>query len=166
VGGGVLQIVNTAVDQALISLGFSKKNRKPITEKIFKENSVKNISELSIVQKKVFSCALGDIELSPESHLKMMAAVQPFISGAISKTVNLPQTSTREDVEKVHWQAWKLGLKSVAIYRDGSKQSQPLNRSSSQIPEGFQKCPECGGATELHSGCYRCKNCGFSLGCA
>ncbi len=166
-GGGVFQIVNTAVEDALLIMGFSNtESRHRILKKILQENSVTEISELNAEQKKVFSCAVGDQALSPESHLKMMASVQAFISGAISKTVNLPSSASHENIAGVYWQAWKLGLKSVAIYRDGSKMSQPLNRKPSDIPEGFQKCPECGGATELHSGCYRCKNCGFSLGCA
>lgn len=165
-GGGVLQIVNTAVKDSLSAMGFSEEENRIILEKILKNNSVSEITELNDQQKKVFSCAVGDQALAPESHLEMMAAVQPFISGAISKTVNLPASSSREDIASIYWQAWKMGLKSVSVYRDGSKQSQPLNRKLNEIPEGFQKCPECGGATELHSGCYRCKNCGFSLGCA
>ncbi len=165
-GGGVLQIVNSAVRDSLLKMGFSESESHLVLEKILERNSVVGLTELSAEQQKIFSCAIGDQALSPESHLKMMAAVQPFVSGAISKTVNLPSSSTREDITDIFWRAWKMGLKSVAIYRDGSKQSQPLNRKVSDIPEGFQKCPECGGATELHSGCYRCKNCGFSLGCA
>ncbi len=165
-GGGILKIVNSAIAESLRALDFSENQIQKINEKILQENSVINIQELNPEQKKVFSCAIGDQALSAESHLQMMAAVQPFISGAISKTVNLPESATQVDISNVYTKAWKLGLKSVAIYRDGSKQSQPLNKNTNEIPEGFKKCPECGGGTELHSGCYRCKNCGFSLGCA
>lgn len=165
-GGGILQIVNSSVKEALLRMNFSESESQRMLEKILERNSVVGLKELTPDQQKVFSCAIGDQALAPESHLKMMAAVQPFVSGAISKTVNLPSQSTREDIADIYWKAWQMGLKSVAIYRDGSKQSQPLNRKNNDIPEGFKKCPECGGATELHSGCYRCKNCGFSLGCA
>jgi ribonucleoside-diphosphate reductase alpha chain len=88
----------------------------------------------------------------------MMAAAQPFLSGAISKTVNLPASATIDEIENLHLRAWKLGLKSIAIYRDGSKNFQPLRSN----PE----CAECGSETELVGSCWRCPHCGFVLGCS
>lgn len=166
VGGGHLEIVNTAVEPALLKLGYKIEEIKLIQKQILQGKNISSISELKPQHRSLFSCAVGDLPLSPESHLKMMAAVQPFVSGAISKTVNLPADTTPQGICQVYTEAWRLGLKSIAIYRDGSKKSQPLNQNKNKIPEGFQKCPECGGSTELHSGCYRCTNCGFSLGCA
>jgi ribonucleoside-diphosphate reductase alpha chain len=104
----------------------------------------------------------------------MMAAVQPFISGAISKTVNLPAESTVEDVSETYRQAWMLGLKAVAIYRDGSKFVQPLNTAkldSKQTKKIIEEanhpaCTECGYPTVLESGCYRCTNCGTTTACS
>ncbi len=165
VGGGVLQMASSSVRPALLKLGYSSDAISKIEKKITDGMDVADISELSEDAQKVLTCAMGKKSLSAESHLLMMAAVQPFVSGAISKTINLPTSATVEQVQGVYMQAWTLGLKSVALYRDGSKMSQPLNKKS-EIPEGFKKCPECGGSTELHSGCYRCTNCGFSLGCA
>lgn len=113
----------------------------------------------------------------------MMSAIQPFVSGAISKTVNLPSESSREDVADLYWQAWEQGLKAVAIYRDGSKGSQPLEAVKSHagspdhpalgkpvgrhvLESAFPKCFECGSPTELAGGCFRCTNCGSVLGCS
>ena len=98
----------------------------------------------------------------------MMAAVQPFISGAISKTVNLPHSATEDDISNIYFLAWKLGLKAVAVYRDGSKLSQPLNVKIKDEPavQFTMKCPECGSDTVLTSGCFRCPNCGTTVGCS
>jgi ribonucleoside-diphosphate reductase alpha chain len=99
----------------------------------------------------------------------MMAAVQPFISGAISKTVNLPANATIEDVSQTYLKAWRMGLKSIALYRDGSKFVQPLNNSVKDLKNNeseFPKCTECGYETVLESGCYRCTNCGTTTACA
>lgn len=165
VGGGTFQMASQSVSSALRKLGYPEDQIIKIEQKISEGQDVSDIEELSLEARDVLACAMGKKPLSAESHLMMMAAVQPFISGAISKTINLPKSCTVAQVQEVYMKAWKLGLKSVALYRDGSKMSQPLNKMS-EIPEGFKKCPECGGPTELHSGCYRCSNCGFSLGCA
>jgi ribonucleoside-diphosphate reductase alpha chain len=123
----------------------------------------------------VFDCATaapGGRVLSPESHVQMMAAVQPFISGAISKTVNLPNSATEKDISDIYFEAWRLGVKAVAIYRDGSKVSQPLNAKkkvagqTEEFDRPTMKCPECGSDTVLTSGCFRCPNCGSTVGCA
>lgn len=166
-GGGEVQIVNQAVPQALQSLGYAPEKKQMILAYLEKNNTLQECSDLQSKDLAVFDCATareGQRVLSPESHLKMMAAVQPFISGAISKTVNLPNSATREDISRIYISAWKLGIKAVAVYRDGSKQSQPLNTS---MPSDFtMKCPDCGGDTVLTSGCYRCPNCGTTVGCS
>lgn len=166
-GGGEVQIVNQAVPQALQSLGYAPEKIEAILAFLEKYNSLQECSDLRPEDLPVFDCATGgegQRVLSPESHLKMMAAVQPFISGAISKTVNLPNSATREDISRIYILAWKLGIKAVAVYRDGSKQSQPLNAPSTS--DFTMKCPDCGGDTVLTSGCYRCPNCGTTVGCS
>ncbi|MBX3041253.1 MAG: vitamin B12-dependent ribonucleotide reductase [Bdellovibrionaceae bacterium] len=166
-GGGEVEIVNQSVEPALRKLGYGEQEIKNTLACVKRMNSVGPCADLKPEHRAVFACATGSEALSAEAHLKMMAAVQPFLSGAISKTVNLPAQATVEQIEKVYWRAWELGLKSVAVYRDGSKGGQPLSAAKTAPTENpFVKCPECGSATELHSGCYRCPNCGFSVGCA
>ncbi len=187
VGGGEVQIVNQSVDLALISLGYDHESCELIKAYIEEHNSVEGCPALKEEHGAVFDCArasAGKRSLSPESHVTMMAAVQPFVSGAISKTVNLPGSATEKDISDIYLLAWRLGLKSVALYRDGSKQSQPLNAKQknedekqaqakkvdplqpSEIPNFTMKCPDCGTDTVLTSGCYRCPNCGTTVGCA
>lgn len=165
-GGGEMEIINRALEPALRHLRYSEGDRAIILEHIFRKNSFKDAPKLKPEHHAVFATASGDISLSPEAHLEMMAAVQPFISGAISKTVNVPSSATVKQIEGLHHKAWTLGLKSMAVYRDGSKGGQPLTSSRSDQTNEFMKCPECHSATELHSGCYRCTNCGFTVGCA
>lgn len=163
VGGGELKMINQAIQPALLRLKYTDKQVVEILDYIIQNNSVVGAPHLDMDHYSIFDCAVSDRTdrvLSPESHLKMMAAIQPFVSGAISKTVNLPSYSTQEDVEKIYYQAWQLGLKSVAIYRDGSKKAQPLNKKDLAL-----KCPDCGNDTELRGGCYRCVNCGTTIGC-
>jgi ribonucleoside-diphosphate reductase alpha chain len=165
VGGGKVQIVSRSVRPALKKLGYLDSQIEKIEEHIQQTGMIEEAPELNPEHLSVFDCAnkngfVGKRFLRPEAHLKMMAAIQPFLSGAISKTVNLPAESTSEDVSKIYWQAWQLGLKAIAIYRDGSKMSQPLT-----VKEGGPDCPECGGATEVSGGCYRCANCGYTTGC-
>lgn len=171
-GGGNLKILNHSVDAALKKLNYSEQQRLRILEQITSSGSV-TTSDLQKKHHPIFACATGDLALSPEAHLKMMSAVQPFISGAISKTVNLPAEAKLEDVSHIYQQAWKLGLKSIAIYRDGSKFVQPLNKgeatsqkdkSAKSIQQG-PLCVECGFETILESGCYHCVNCGTTLSC-
>ncbi|MGZ3774966.1 MAG: vitamin B12-dependent ribonucleotide reductase [Pseudobdellovibrionaceae bacterium] len=175
-GGGEIQIVNQAVKPALKTLEYSSAEIVAISKYIEDHNTVVGCPEIKNEDVAVFDCATGVVGqrvLSAEGHVKMMAAVQPFISGAISKTVNLPNTATEEDISKIYFLAWKLGIKAVAIYRDGSKQSQPLNihKPKGSHPKGLiadytMKCPECGSDTVLTSGCYRCPNCGTTVGCS
>lgn len=161
VGGGEIEIVNQAVPQALERLNYTDEQIQQITYFVLKNNKIVGAPGFKPEHADIFSCATGSYSLLPQSHIQMMAVVQPFISGAISKTVNLPTSATVTDIMDIYWQAWKLGLKAVAIYRDGSKLSQPLNQKSYVM-----KCPICQTDTELQSGCYRCPNCGHTLGCS
>ncbi|MBY0554837.1 vitamin B12-dependent ribonucleotide reductase [bacterium] len=166
-GGGYLKIVNQSVEVSLRNLNYSEDQIKKILQQVSDTGSVLN-SYVKTEHHAVFACATGELALSPEAHLKMMAAVQPFISGAISKTVNLPASATIEDVSQTYKTAWKMGLKSIALYRDGSKFVQPLNSAQSELQKNkeFPKCTECGHSTVLESGCYRCTNCGTTTACA
>ena len=127
VGGGSMNIVNQTVPRALKQLGYSKQQIDDIVTHIDVEKTITGAPHLREEHKAVFSCSMGDNPIHYLGHVKMMAAVQPFISGAISKTVNMPETATVEDVEQIHIDSWKLGLKAVAIYRDNCKVGQPLN---------------------------------------
>ena len=125
VGGGTMEIVNTTVPRALRRLGYSQEQTDRIRDHIAEHHTVDG-APVEPEHRDVFSCSLGDNAISASGHVKMMAAVQPFLSGAISKTVNMPASSTVDDVEQLFIDAWQLGLKSVAIYRDSSKVGQPL----------------------------------------
>jgi ribonucleoside-diphosphate reductase alpha chain len=147
-GGGMLKIVNRTVPEGLRRLGYSEDEITRIVAHVEKHDTIENIEEkqadgsIEITQSglkpehiEIFDCAFkpyrGKRSIHYMAHLKMMAAAQPFISGAISKTVNLPQDCTVGDIRDAYVQAWKMGLKCVAIYRDGSKRSQPLNTKKS-----------------------------------
>ncbi|MFW3172519.1 vitamin B12-dependent ribonucleotide reductase [Geodermatophilus sp. CPCC 206100] len=127
VGGGSMQIVNQTVPRALKSLGYQDEQIEAIVEYIAEHGHVVDAPSLRPEHYEVFDCAMGERAISPMGHVRMMAAVQPFISGAISKTVNMPETATIEDVENIYFQGWKLGLKALAIYRDNCKVGQPLS---------------------------------------
>ncbi len=127
VGGGSMVIVNQTIPRALKTLGYSKSEAEEIVAYIHEHGTVTDAPHLKESDYDVFSCAVGDRAIHYMGHVKMMSAVQPFLSGAISKTVNMPESATVEDVEQLHMDSWKLGLKAVAIYRDGSKVGQPLN---------------------------------------
>ncbi len=127
VGGGTMSIVNQTVPRALTALGYSKAEREAIVEYIDVEKTIIGAPHLKEEHLAVFACSMGDNAIHYIGHVKMMAAVQPFLSGAISKTVNMPEEVTVEDVEQLHIDAWKMGLKAVAIYRDNCKVAQPLS---------------------------------------
>jgi len=135
-GGGSFKIVNQSVPEALKKLGYSEEEVKTISQHIVDTMSYESTSQLKPEHYPIFDCAnpCGDGKryIKALGHIKMMAAVQKFLSGAISKTVNLPSQTSVEEIEKLHWEAWKLGLKSIAVYRDGSKASQPLNADASK----------------------------------
>ncbi|MBX6371010.1 MAG: vitamin B12-dependent ribonucleotide reductase [Acidothermus sp.] len=125
--GGSMQIVNRTVPLALRTLGYPEEQVEAIVEYIAEHGNVVGAPGLRPEHYEVFDCAMGERAISPMGHVRMMAAVQPFISGAISKTVNMPETATVEDVEEIYFQGWKLGLKALAIYRNNCKVGQPLS---------------------------------------
>jgi ribonucleoside-diphosphate reductase alpha chain len=127
VGGGSMQIVNQTVPRALKNLGYPHEQVEAITEYIAEHGHVVNAPGLRTEHYDVFDCAMGERAISPMGHVRMMAAVQPHLSGAISKTVNMPENATVEDIEKTYVEGWKLGLKALAIYRDNCKVGQPLS---------------------------------------
>jgi ribonucleoside-diphosphate reductase alpha chain len=127
VGGGSMQIVNQTVPRALKNLGYQSEQVEAITEYIAEHGHVIDAPGLRQEHYEVFDCAMGERAISPMGHVRMMAAVQPGLSGAISKTVNMPESATVEDIEKIYFEGWKLGLKALAIYRDNCKVGQPLS---------------------------------------
>ena len=127
VGGGSMQIVNQTVPRALKNLGYPHEQVEAVTEYIAEHGHVVNAPGLRAEHYEVFDCAMGERAISPMGHVRMMAAVQPHLSGAISKTVNMPENATVEDIEKTYFEGWKLGLKALAIYRDNCKVGQPLS---------------------------------------
>ncbi|HEX8759844.1 MAG TPA: vitamin B12-dependent ribonucleotide reductase [Pseudonocardiaceae bacterium] len=127
VGGGSMQIVNQTVPKALAALGYQKEQSEAIVEYIAEHGHVIDAPGLRTEHYEVFDCAMGERAIAPMGHVRMMAATQPFISGAISKTVNMPETATVADVEEIYLQSWKMGLKALAIYRDNCKVGQPLS---------------------------------------
>src|SRR5205085_4845244 len=132
VGGGSMQIVNQTIPRALRKLGYTEETVEAIVEYIAEHGHVIDAPGLRQEHYEVFDCAMGERAIAPMGHVRMMAAVQPFLSGAISKTVNLPETATIEEIEDVHFQGWKLGLKALAVYRDNCKVGQPLSDGSSK----------------------------------
>ncbi len=132
VGGGTMSIVNQTVPRALRALGYTKTQADDIVNYIDQEKTILGAPHLKKEHEPVFACSMGDNSIHYMGHVKMMAAVQPFISGAISKTVNMPASATVEDVEQLHMESWKLGLKAVAIYRDNSKVAQPLSMTKKE----------------------------------
>jgi ribonucleoside-diphosphate reductase alpha chain len=131
VGGGMLKMVNHTVPEALEYLGYSTEERQAILDHLEAQDTIEGAPGLKPEHLPVFDCAFqprnGIRTIHYMGHIRMMSAVQPFLSGAISKTVNMPREATVEDIERVCLEAWKLGLKAVAIYRDGCKRTQPLN---------------------------------------
>jgi ribonucleoside-diphosphate reductase alpha chain len=131
VGGGMLKIVNGTVPEALDRLGFTNGHKAGILDHLEKEETIEGAPYLKPEHLAVFDCAFkplkGKRTIAPMGHVRMMAAVQPFISGAISKTVNLPEESTSEEIANIYLAGWRLGLKALAIYRDNCKRVQPLN---------------------------------------
>jgi ribonucleoside-diphosphate reductase alpha chain len=135
VGGGSMQIVNQTVPRALKNLGYQAEQIEAITEYIAEHGHVVDAPGLRPEHYEVFDCAMGERAISPMGHVRMMAAVQPHLSGAISKTVNMPESATVEDIEKIYFEGWKLGLKALAIYRDNCKVGQPLSASKNKAAE-------------------------------
>ena len=129
VGGGSMQIVNQTIPQALKKLGYSDETNEAIVEYIAEKGNIIDAPGLKSEHYDIFDCAMGIRSISAMGHVKMMAACQPFLSGAISKTVNLPSDATVAEIEEVYYEGWKLGLKALAVYRDNCKVGQPLSDS-------------------------------------
>src|SRR5581483_3047520 len=141
VGGGSMQIVNQTVPRALKNLGYPHEQIEAITEYIAEHGHVVNAPGLRLEHYEVFDCAMGERSISPMGHVRMMAAVQPQLSGAISKTVNMPESATVEDIERIYFEGWKLGLKALAIYRDNCKVGQPLTDARGKKAEQAAPAP-------------------------
>ena len=135
VGGGSMQIVNQTVPTALRKLGYAEETVEAIVEFIAANGHVIDAPGLKLEHYDVFDCALGARSIAAMGHVRMMAACQPFLSGAISKTVNLPEDATVEEVEDVYFQAWKMGVKALAVYRDNCKVGQPLSDGKAKKKE-------------------------------
>ncbi|MSO64157.1 MAG: vitamin B12-dependent ribonucleotide reductase [Candidatus Planktophila sp.] len=135
VGGGSMQIVNQTVPAALRKMGYAEETVEAIVEFIAANGHVIDAPGLKLEHYDVFDCALGARSIAAMGHVRMMAACQPFLSGAISKTVNLPEDATVEEVEDVYFQAWKMGVKALAVYRDNCKVGQPLSDGKAKKKE-------------------------------
>ncbi len=127
VGGGQMKFVNQTVRHGLASLGYRPEQVSEITDYVEAKHSIVDAPNFKDEHLDVFACSIGDNTINVLGHVKMMEAVQPFLSGAISKTVNMPEESTVEDVERIYTEAWQRGLKAIAIYRDNCKVAQPVN---------------------------------------
>ncbi|MEM4271579.1 MAG: vitamin B12-dependent ribonucleotide reductase [Candidatus Pacearchaeota archaeon] len=147
-GGGMLKIVNKAVPIALKTLGYNDEQIKKIINYIDQNDTIEGAPEISEEHLKIFDCAFkpakGKRAIHYKGHIKMMAAIQPFISGAISKTVNMPEETTIDEIEEAYVLGWELGLKALAIYRENSKRSQPLNTKKTE-KEIVKKVEKVGG---------------------
>jgi len=145
VGGGMLKIVNQTVPRALKRLGYETKQVQAILEYIEEHDTIEGAPELKPEHLPVFDCAFkaarGTRAIHPLGHLRMMGAVQPFISGAISKTINMPSSASTDDIMEAYVEAWRLGVKAVAIYRDGCKRTQPLNTARDKKPATLEFRP-------------------------
>ncbi|NUR92109.1 MAG: vitamin B12-dependent ribonucleotide reductase [Nonomuraea sp.] len=135
VGGGSMQIVNQTIPRALKQLGYQQEQIEAIVEYIGEHSHVVDAPGLRPEHYEVFDCAMGERAIAPMGHVRMMAAAQPFLSGAISKTVNLPESATIDDIEQVYLEGWQLGLKALAVYRDNCKVGQPLSAGNGSKKE-------------------------------
>jgi len=146
VGGGLIKLVNKTVPNALKRLGYDKEQVQNIVEYIDEHDTIEGAEDLRDEHLPVFDCAFkaanGTRSIHYRGHLKMLGAVQPFLSGAISKTINMPETSTADDIVDAYIEGWQLGLKAIAVYRDGCKRSQPLSTSKgTAVAEGDDAVP-------------------------
>ncbi|MEV0188751.1 vitamin B12-dependent ribonucleotide reductase [Kitasatospora purpeofusca] len=141
VGGGSMQIVNGTVPRALKRLGYQDEQIEAVVAHIAEHGNVVDAPGLRTEHYEVFDCAMGERSISPMGHVRMMAAIQPWISGAISKTVNMPASATVEDVEEIYFEAWKAGVKALAIYRENSKVGQPLSAKKKDEEKAAAEAP-------------------------
>ncbi len=146
VGGGMLKIVNNTVPLALSRLGYTAEQSKEIVEYIDEHETIEGAPHILDKHLSVFDCAFraanGTRSIAPMGHVRMMAAAQPFLSGAISKTVNMPTDATVDDIYEVYVQSWRLGLKALAVYRDGCKRTQPLSTSKDDAKAKAKEAPK------------------------
>ncbi|NUS12070.1 MAG: vitamin B12-dependent ribonucleotide reductase, partial [Streptomyces sp.] len=149
VGGGSMQIVNNTVPTALRRLGYQPEQIEAIVAHIAEHGNVVDAPGLKQEHYEVFDCAMGERAISAMGHVRMMAAAQPFLSGAISKTVNLPESATVEEVEEVYYEGWKLGLKALAIYRDNCKVGQPLSAKKKDEAKAEKAAPAAAAAEKV-----------------
>jgi ribonucleoside-diphosphate reductase alpha chain len=156
VGGGMLKIVNHTVPEALAKLGYTAKEVEDICSFIDREETIEGAPGLKDEHLSVFDCAFrspkGTRSIHYMGHIRMMSAAQPFLSGAISKTVNLPPDCTVEDIEDAYLEAWRLGLKAIAVYRDGCKRTQPLSTSAAQASSNGAAEPKAAAAAVVAAG--------------
>ena len=156
VGEGFLKIVNQTVPGALRKLGYTPDEVEAIVAYINERETIEGAPGLKPEHLSVFDCAFkpvnGERSIHYMGHVRMMGAVQPFISGAISKTVNMPEAATAEEIEQVYLEGWKLGLKAIAIYRDGSKRSQPLSTGKKKESSAEASLPTAAAAADLGLG--------------
>jgi ribonucleoside-diphosphate reductase alpha chain len=142
VGGGVIKLVNNTVPQALMGIGYSAEKVARIVDFVDRNGIIEGAPDLDPKHVPIFDCSLATVgggrSIAWRGHLQMMAAAQPFLSGAISKTINMPEESTVEDIMEAYIESWKFGLKAVAIYRDNSKRSQPLSATGVKKEEAAQ----------------------------
>ncbi|WP_395294154.1 vitamin B12-dependent ribonucleotide reductase [Kitasatospora hibisci] len=141
VGGGSMQIVNGTVPRALKRLGYQDEQIEAVVAHIAEHGNVVDAPGLKGEHYEVFDCAMGERTISPMGHVRMMSAIQPWISGAISKTVNMPASATVEDVEEIYFEAWKMGVKALAIYRENSKVGQPLSAKKKDEEKAAEAAP-------------------------
>jgi ribonucleoside-diphosphate reductase alpha chain len=141
VGGGSMQIVNNTVPQALKRLGYQPEQVEAIVAHIAEHGHVIDAPGLKAEHYEVFDCAMGERSISPMGHVRMMAAIQPWVSGALSKTVNMPASAAVEDVEEIYFEAWKMGVKALAIYRENSKVGQPLSAKKKEAKPAEAAAP-------------------------
>jgi ribonucleoside-diphosphate reductase alpha chain len=153
VGGGMIKIVNQTVPTALFKLGYDHDQANAIVSYIDATGTIEGAPHIKDEHLAIFDCsfkpAKGTRSIAYMGHLRMMAAAQPFISGAISKTVNLPENASVEDIMEAYLQAWKLGLKAVAVYRDGCKKSQPLSAAGTKTANSSKDDPRPGSSLQL-----------------
>jgi len=135
VGGGSMQIVNQTIPRALRRWGYAEETVEAIIEYIADKGHVVDAPGLKTEHYSIFDTAMGERSISPMGHVYMMAACQPFLSGAISKTVNMPEDATVEEVEEIYFESWKLGIKALAIYRDNCKVGQPLSDAKAKVKD-------------------------------
>jgi ribonucleoside-diphosphate reductase alpha chain len=151
VGGGSMQIVNQTIPRALKKLGYQPEQVEAIVAYIAEHGHVVDAPGLKTEHYEIFDTAMGARALKPMGHVRMMAACQPFLSGAISKTVNLPESATVEEIEDVYFQSWKLGLKATAIYRDNCKVGQPLSDGGGKAKKDAADAADAAAAADVET---------------